>query len=289
MSPGRSALTFSEQTSSDVFIERARDADGSLPRVLAAVVTHVHALIREIRPSREDWQTLIEFLTEVGHAADERRQEWVLLADLIGASALIEEINSRRPRGATPNTIRGPFFRGDAPVRALGANISLDGVGEALHVAGRVTDLDGLPVAGAEVVTWQANAHGFYENQQPDMQPEHNLRGIFRTDADGRFHYRSVVPAGYGVPDDGPVGHLMAKAGYPLRRPAHLHFLIRAKGFETITTHIFDSDDPNLGEDALFGVKPELIRTFEPCDGAGQGRKVDLSFVMVRAKPGRPA
>ena len=287
MSPGRSALTFSEQTSSDVFIARAGNSDSPLPRILAAVVTHVHAAIREIRPSREDWQALIEFLTEVGHAADERRQEWVLLADLIGASALIEEINTRRPRGATPNTIRGPFFRGDAPARDLGANISLDGVGEALHVTGRVTDLDGLPVAGAEIVTWQANAHGFYENQQPDMQPEHNLRGIFRTDADGRFHYRSVVPAGYGVPGDGPVGHLLARAGYPLHRPAHLHFLIRAKGFETITTHIFDGGDPDLGEDALFGVKPELIYAFEPCEAQGRGRRVDLSFVMVRAKPGR--
>lgn len=286
MSPGRSALIFSEQTSSDVFIERAGVTDGSLPRIMAAVVPHIHDIIKELRPTREDWQALIEFLTEVGHASDERRQEWVLLSDLIGASALVEEINSRRPKGATPNTIRGPFFRSDAPARAPGANLSLDGIGEPLAVTGRVTDLDGLPVAGAEVVTWQANAHGFYENQQPDMQPEHNLRGVFRTDADGSFHYCTIVPSGYGVPDDGPVGHLLARAGYPLHRPAHLHFLVRAKGFETITTHIFDGSDPRLGEDALFGVKPELIRIFEP---AKQGRKVDLTFVMVRAKPGRSA
>ncbi|WP_085026358.1 dioxygenase [Ensifer aridi] len=286
MSPGRSALIFSEQTSSDVFIERAGASDGSLPRIMAAVVTHIHDIIKELRPSREDWQKLIEFLTEVGHASDERRQEWVLLSDLIGASALVEEINSRRPKGATPNTIRGPFYRSDAPARAAGANISFDGIGEPLAVSGRVTDLDGLPVANAEVVTWQANAYGVYENQQPDMQPEHNLRGVFRTDANGSFHYQTVVPAGYGVPGDGPVGHLLARAGYPLHRPAHIHFLVRAEGFETITTHIFDGSDPHLGEDALFGVKPELIRVFEPAE---EGRKVEFTFVMVRAKPGRSA
>ncbi|MDR6665566.1 dioxygenase [Rhizobium sp. 1399] len=289
---GRSQpLTFSEATSSEAFAERfSADRDARLVELLAAAVTHAHDLIKQFRPTQDEWRRFIAFLTEVGHASDERRQEWVLLSDLIGASALIEDINSRRPKGATPNTIRGPFFRADAPARASASSISLDGIGEPLMVSVRVQDLDGLPVAGAEVVTWQANAEGFYENQQPDLQPEHNLRGLFRTDVEGCFSYRSIVPSGYGVPADGPVGRLLSAAGYPLRRPAHLHFVVRAKGFETITTHVYDASDPHLHEDALFGVRPELITSFDPVEVDGRTAKaVELIFVMVRAKPGRAA
>lgn len=289
---GRSqTLTFSEETSSEAFAERfSAGKDVRLVELLAAAVTHAHDLIKQFRPTQDEWRKFIAFLTEVGHASDERRQEWVLLSDLIGASALIEDINSRRPKGATPNTIRGPFFRADAPARASASSISLDGIGEPLMVSVRVQDLDGLPVAGAEVVTWQANAEGFYENQQPDLQPEHNLRGLFRTDVEGCFSYRSIVPSGYGVPADGPVGRLLSAAGYPLRRPAHLHFVVRAKGFETITTHIYDASDPHLHEDALFGVRPELITSFDPVEVDGRSAKaVKLIFVMVRAKPGRAA
>jgi hydroxyquinol 1,2-dioxygenase len=289
MAGSSSPLTFSEATSSQAFAERfSASRDDRFAELLAAVVTHIHDLIKQFRPSQDEWRKLIAFLTEVGHASDERRQEWVLLSDLIGASALVEEINSRRPKGATPNTIRGPFFRADAPEHSSGSSISLDGVGEPLSVSVRVQDLDGLPLEGAEVVTWQANAEGFYENQQPDLQPEHNLRGRFKTDAQGRFSYHSVIPAGYGVPADGPVGRLLSMAGYPLRRPANLHFVIRAKGFETITTHIYDASDPHLHEDALFGVRPELVARFNSPEVDGRSAKaVSLTFVMVRAKPGR--
>ncbi len=129
----------------------------------------------------------------------------------------------------------------------------------------RVEDLDGLPVTTAEIITWQANAEGYYENQQPDLQPEFNLRGLFHPDQDGRFHYRTVRPAGYGVPGDGPVGRLFAQAGYPLHRPAHLHFVVRAPGFETITTHIYDADDPSLAKTrcSVFG-RNWCIRSSRP-------------------------
>jgi len=291
MTQGPTALHFSEATSHDMFAQRLpHSKDDSLPQILAAAVTHLHALIRELRPTQADWRKAIEFLTDVGHASDERRQEWVLLSDLLGVSALVEEINSRRPKAATPNTVRGPFFRADVPQLALGSNISLDGIGETVDVSGRVQDLDGDPIANAEIITWQANAQGFYENQQPDLQPEFNLRGSFRTDTDGHFHYRTIKPCGYGVPDDGPVGKLLRQAGYPLRRPAHLHFIIKAPGFETITTHIYDSSDPHLAEDAIFSVKPDLVRSFE-LQGERQGKgattwRLDLAFVMVRARQG---
>ncbi|MGR9133242.1 dioxygenase family protein [Rhizobium leguminosarum] len=291
MTPGPMALNFSEANSHDMFAQRLPPSkEHSLPQVLAAAVTHLHTLIREVRPTQAEWRQVIEFLTDVGHASDERRQEWVLLSDLLGASALVEEINSRRPKTATPNTVRGPFFRADVPQLPLGGNISLDGIGETLEVSGRVQDLDGDPIANTEIITWQANAQGLYENQQPDLQPEFNLRGSFRTDADGRFHYRTIKPCGYGVPDDGPVGKLLREAGYPLRRPAHLHFIIKAPGFETITTHIYDGSDPHLAEDAIFAVKPELVRSFErQSERQGKGAttwRLDLAFVMVRARQG---
>lgn len=285
MSRAADLITFNEATSAEAFASRFGTPDDATARLLSAVVGHVHELIKEFRPTQEQWRKVIDFLTEVGHASDERRQEWVLFSDLVGASALVEEINSRRPAGATPNTIRGPFFRTDTPERALGSSISLDGIGEPLEVEGRVEDLDGLPIPTAEIITWQANAEGYYENQQPDLQPEFNLRGLFRADQDGRFHYRTVRPAGYGVPGDGPVGRLLAQAGYPLHRPAHLHFVLRAPGFETITTHIYDESDPRLGEDALFGVRPELVRPFE-ADGRS-GTKLSVKFVMIRARPGK--
>jgi hydroxyquinol 1,2-dioxygenase len=283
MSRAAELITFNEATSAEAFASRFGATDDATARLLSAVVGRVHELIKEFRPTPEQWRSVLDFLTEVGHASDERRQEWVLFSDLVGASALVEEINSRRPAGATPNTIRGPFFRADTPQRALGSTISLDGIGEPLMVDGSVEDLDGLPIPEAEIITWQANAEGCYENQQPDLQPEFNLRGLFRADQRGRFHYNTVRPAGYGVPGDGPVGRLLSQAGYPLHRPAHLHFVVRAPGFETITTHIYDESDPRLGEDALFGVRPELVRPFE-ADGHS-GTKVSVKFVMIRARP----
>jgi protocatechuate 3,4-dioxygenase beta subunit len=288
MSPSPIALDFNEANSSEIFAQRLpQSKDKALSPILAVVVEHLHEIIKELRPTPSDWRKVIDFLTEVGHACDERRQEWVLLSDVFGASALIEEINSRRPKGATPNTVRGPFFRADVPELPLGSTISLDGIGERLDVSGRVQDLDGHPIASAEIVTWQANAQGFYENQQPDLQPEFNLRGVFRADENGHFYYRTIKPAGYGVPDDGPVGRLLRQAGYPLRRPAHLHFMIKAPGFETITTHLYDSSDQHLGEDAIFGVKPELVREFERVStGGAPSWRLEFTFVMARAKRG---
>jgi protocatechuate 3,4-dioxygenase beta subunit len=281
--------SFSETNSAELVAQRLLKAKaGPLPRFLATVVDHLHQIVRETRPTASDWRQAIAFLTEIGHASDDKRQEWVLLSDLLGVTALVEDINSRRPNGATPNTGRGPFYRADAPRLPLGADISLDGVGAPLDVMGQVTDLDGKPIPGATVETWQANAQGLYENQQPDLQPEFNLRGVFITGGDGRFHYRTVKPAGYGVPDDGPVGQMLGRLNYPLNRPAHLHFLIRADGFETLTTQVFERGDPRLAEDALFGVKPELVGDFKHAGGSGKWT-LDFSFVMAMARKGSPA
>ncbi len=291
MPPVTAAPTFGEDTSIEIVAQRLQRAPTSrLAKALVSAAGHIHEIIRETRPTPEEWRKVVAFLTEVGHASDDKRQEWVLLSDLIGATALIEEVNVRRPKGATPNT-RGPFYRADVPSLPLGADISLDGKGERLEVRGKVVDLDGCAVANATVETWQANEKGFYENQQPDLQPEFNLRGVFTADAKGVFHYATVKPAGYTVPDDGPVGQLMRAVDCPLRRPAHLHFMIKADGFETVTTQVFDRAETELYEDPLFGVRPELIGDFRA--GKGQGGKptwtLDFTFVLARARNGRRA
>ncbi|MDQ0314548.1 dioxygenase family protein [Amorphus orientalis] len=287
--PASTMPTHTMEAASRAAAERFRRADRDPSPFLASAVEHLHALIRETRPSQEDWRAAIEFLTATGHAVDDKRQEWMLLSDVLGVSALVEELNAPRPLGATPNTVRGVFYRADAPRYPLGTDISLDGKGDPLTVRGRVVDLDGHPIAGATVETWQANAQGRYENQEPEAQPEHNLRGVFTTGADGGFHYRTVKPAGYALPDDGPVGALFRRIGCPMRRPAHLHFIIRAEPYETISTHVFDGNDPDLSDDALFGVRPELIGDFVPvCDpSGGRAWALDFTFVMARAKPKR--
>jgi hydroxyquinol 1,2-dioxygenase len=276
---------FTEDNSAELFIERL-SAGGGTARILGSLVSHLHAFVREVRPTNADWRDAVAFLTEVGHAADDRRQEWALASDLLGVTALVEEINSRRPKGATPNTVRGPFYRPNAPRVANGASICQDGKGEDLVVSGRIVDLDGSPVSGATIETWQANGEGLYENQQPDSQPDFNLRATLTAGPNGGFGYHTIRPAGYAAPDDGPIGRLLAELGMPLRRPAHLHFIISAEGFETISTHVFDSNDPALANDALFGVKPELIGQFKAVD---KGFAVDFTFVMARAKSERRA
>lgn len=254
-----------------------------------ATVGGLHALIAELRPSGDEFRLAIDFLTEVGHYADARRQEWVLFADVLGFSSLIEDQNNPRPAGATPNTVAGPFYRSDVPETALGANISRDGKGDPLDVAGKVLDLDGNGLGGATVEVWQANSEGRYENQEPDRQPEFNLRGRFRTDAQGRFHFRTVKPKGYTLPADGPVGQLMSALGLGLERPAHIHFRVSADGFETLTTHIFDQSDPAIGRDAIFGVKPELMAEFRALPPAGGKRKcaLDLNLVLCPQRQGK--
>jgi len=253
--------------------------DDTLPSSIVAFATHLHALVRDLRPSRDEWRGFLSLLKDIGDYSHDRRDEWMLVSDLLGVSALIEDINSCRPAGATPNTPRGPFYRADTQLLPLGSDICLDGKGEPLQVSGRVVDLSGAPIAGADVTTWQANGQGFYENQQPDDQPEFNLRGRFLSDEAGRFHYRTVMPSGYPVPLDGPAGELLKRAGLPPRRPAHLQFQIAAVGFETITTHLFDADDPHLAADPLFAVKPELVKPFRRDTGQCA---LDCTFVMVR-------
>lgn len=288
--PAGSGFPGATSVQAEEFARRLATVEPSrLAAAAQASVGGLHALIAALRPSSDEFRLAIDFLTEVGHYADSRRQEWVLFADVLGVSALVEDQNSPRPPGATPNTVAGPFYRADVPMMPLGASISRDGKGEPLEVRGSVTALGGGAIGGARVEVWHANAEGVYENQEPDRQPEFNLRGCFRADADGGFRFASVKPRGYALPSDGPVGRLMTMLGLGLERPAHIHFRVSADGFETLTTHVFDRTDPAIDRDAIFAVKPELLADFRAVPVAGGTRRhaLDVTFVLCREAAAR--
>lgn len=265
-------------------VRTAGAQDRRLADALALLMATLGDIIRATNASRSDLRAVIAFLTEVGEACDDKRQEWVLLSDVLGVTGAIEDQNTHRPEGATPNTMPGPFYRAGAPHRQDGDSVSLDGVGAALRLDLTVTALDGTGIDGALVEVWQANAAGLYENQEPDLQPDFNLRGTYRSGPGGRLTIRTVRPAGYAIPDDGPVGRLMAGLGLPVRRPAHLHFRITAPGYQTLTTHVFDRADPAIHSDPLFCVHPDLITDLRP-DPAG-GWAARFRFVLAGALPG---
>lgn len=259
---------FSEEQSAQAVISRMdrSKVDPRLYEVMTSLIQHLHAFIKETEPSHEEWMKGIQFLTQTGHMSTEWRQEFILLSDTLGVSMLVETINNRRPSGSTETTVLGPFYISNAPRYPRGANICLDGKGDPLLVSGRVTGIDGRPIKGALLDVWQANDDGFYDVQQKDVQPDMNLRGIFEADADGRYWFKSVKPRFYPIPDDGPVGQLLAALGRHPFRPAHIHFIVCAEGFRPITTHVFDSADPYLATDAVFGVKESLIVEFQKVD-----------------------
>lgn len=269
---------FDEARSADIVNARMDPAaDRRLSEVMAVLVKHLHAAVKEIEPTHDEWLAAIRFLTDTGHMCTDWRQEYILLSDVLGVSMLVDAINHRRPSGATPNTILGPFYVADAPRYDNGANICLDGKGEPLVVAGRVTDIMGAPVPNATLEVWQTNDDGFYDVQQRGVQPDSNLRGVFASDRDGRYWFKSVKPRHYPIPSDGPVGKLLGAMGRHPNRAAHLHFIVTAPGFEPVITHIFTPDCPYLREDAVFGVKRDLIAAFERVDDPAAAQKVGFA------------
>lgn len=275
---------FTEETSVETV--NARMGPGTNPRlreVMACLVKHLHAFAREIELTQEEWETAIRFLTETGHMCSGERQEFILLSDVLGFSMLVDAINNRRPPGATESTVFGPFHVEGAPIRQMGDCISLDGKGESCLFTGRVLDLEGNPIAGAHVDVWSDNADGFYSVQQPGIQDRWNNRGIFVTGADGRYEFVGIKPVSYPIPDDGPVGRMLAALGRHPNRPAHMHFLVTAPGFQRLVTHTFVGGDPWLESDAVFGVKSTLIAPFEPVTDGRTMWRSDFDFVLTPA------
>jgi hydroxyquinol 1,2-dioxygenase len=252
---------FSEERSAEVVAESfGQTADPRLRAVMTSLVKHLHAFVKDVELTEAEWAVAIDFLTRTGQKSDATRQEFILLSDVLGVSMLVETINHRSGGGSTESTVLGPFHVVESPPRALGDAIALDEKGTPCLVSGQVTGPAGEPLAGATVDVWQANEDGFYDVQQPGIQPVGNLRGLFTTDDEGRFWFRSVVPRFYPIPSDGPVGQLLAATGRHPYRPAHLHFIVTAPGYRSVTTHVFVADSPYLDSDAVFGVKDSLVR-----------------------------
>lgn len=254
--------------------------DARLAHVMARLVTHLHAFIKDVELTQEEWANAIGFLTRTGQICDGNRQEYILLSDVLGVSMLVDAINNRRPTGATENTVLGPFHVDGVPEYPMGATITQEGGKETCLFEGTVTDLDGTPLQGARIDVWSDNEDGFYDVQQPEIQPPHNNRGIFVTGPDGRYWFRGIKPVAYPIPDDGPVGQMLGHLGRHPYRPAHMHFIISRAGFDTIVTHTFVEGDKYLPSDAVFGVKQSLIAPFDPVPEGETKWRSNFDFVM---------
>jgi protocatechuate 3,4-dioxygenase beta subunit len=276
---------FSEDTATATVIESFADCpDARLRLVLESLVKHLHGFIGEIEPTQHEWDQGIGFLTEVGHKSVGARQEFILLSDVLGVSMLVDAINNRTTIDATASTVLGPFHVKDSPIRELGADIAIADKAPRCVVLGTVRSASGEPLSGAVLDVWQADNNGFYDVQQPERVPEHNLRGNFTTNESGEFWFRTIVPRFYPVPQDGPVGQLLRATKRQPNRPAHIHFIGSATGFNTVVTHLYIEGSPYLEDDAVFGVKKSLIREVEDMDDPELARHYGVSnpFGVIR-------
>ena len=235
--------------------------DPRLAEVMTSLVRHLHDFARDVRLTEDEWMAGISWLTRTGQISDDKRHELILASDVLGLSMLVVQMNHRFDERATPATVLGPFFIDGSPELAYGGDMS-DGVdGEPLVVHGTVRDLEGNPVAGAVLDVWQADAEGAYEAQLE--VDEARLRGTFRSRDDGTYCVRTIAPKGYMIPMDGTVGDLVGRTEISEYRPAHVHFMVKATGFEPLITHLFEQGAPYLDSDVVFGTKQQLVVPFE--------------------------
>jgi hydroxyquinol 1,2-dioxygenase len=240
--------------------------------VMQALVRALHGFARDVRLTQEEWQEAIAFLTRCGHITDDRRQEFILLSDVLGLSMLTVGINAPEHPRATEATVFGPFFVQGSPEIAIGGDVGGGATGQPCWVEGRVTDVDGRPVPGARIEVWEADDDGFYDVQQANG--EVYGRAHLHTDEEGRYAFWCVRPTPYPIPDDGPVGDLLKAARRGPMRPAHVHFMVTAPAHQTLVTHVFAAGDPYLDSDAVFGVKDSLVvQLEEQAPGRGPGER----------------
>jgi catechol 1,2-dioxygenase len=258
----------------------SRTPDPRLRELMESLVRHLHAFLREARPSAEEFEQGLDFIRRLGEASGPEKNEVILLSDLLGISTLAVMLQKEHEAGGTDPALLGPFWRAQSPRCAPGETIARDARGgEPLAVSGRVVDPAGKPLAGVLVDVWQASPVGLYENQDPE-QPDRNLRGLFETDAEGRFHFRTVRPAGYPVPTDGPCGELLRAQDRHPWRPAHIHFMLSKEGWRTLVTQVFDNADDAIESDVVFGVTPALAGRFER--GEDGMLRLDHEFALQR-------
>lgn len=256
-------------------------------QVMTSLIRHLHEFVREVKLTEQEWFEGIQHLTATGQMCDESRQEFILLSDVLGVSMLVDAIQHARPAGATASTVLGPFFVQDAPEQPYGGDISGGLAGEPTWISGRVLDSQGTPIAGASLDVWLVRPDARYDVQDPGAGMQ--LRGRLRADAQGRYAVRALKPVSYPVPTDGPVGRVLDHMGSHPMRPAHVHFLVTAPGYETLVTQLFAKGDTYLDSDVVFGVKDSLVVEFEPmadaqAEAVGMPRgslRVDFDFHLT--------
>jgi hydroxyquinol 1,2-dioxygenase len=261
----------------------ASSSDPRFRQIAESLVRHLHAFADEVQLTEAEWFAGIDFLTRTGHITDDKRQEFVLLSDVLGLSMQVIGINHRHPGGATESTVFGPFFVEGSPEFHNGDDIAAGASGRPCFMSGRILDVDGAPIPGALIEVWQADDEGFYDVQRPELDAAQG-RGHLHSADDGRFWFWSVLPEAYPIPEDGPVGDLLHAANRSPMRPAHVHFKVEAPGYETLITHVFVSGDEYLDTDAVFGVKQSLIGEFveHPAgEAAPDGRVLDEPFFTM--------
>ncbi len=251
--------------------------DARVKELMTSLVQHLHAFAREVKLTEAEWLAGIHFLTATGQKCDDKRQEFILLSDTLGLSMLTVAMNNDKPQGCTEATVFGPFHVEGAPHFDNGADVANGAVGEPCIVRGRVLGLGGEAVAGAEIEVWQADAEGNYDVQYADLG-KFQARGVLNSGADGSFTFRTIVAEPYPIPVDGPVGDMLRATRCHPWRPAHLHFMIKAPGYETLVTHVFRNGDPYLDSDAVFGVRQSLVADWvKQPDGV---YRLDFDFVL---------
>ncbi len=250
--------------------------------VMQSLVRHLHAFARDVELTEKEWFAAIDFLTRCGHITDDKRQEFILLSDVMGLSMQVIGLNNKKPEGATEATVFGPFFVEDSPKFVLGDDISNGAPGEPCYFSGRILSADGTKIPNAHIEVWQSDEDGFYDVQYADLA-EMRGRGQMNADEEGRYYFWSVKPVAYPIPYDGPVGEMLGAANRSPMRPAHEHFMISAPSHETLITHVFDKEDEHLESDAVFGVKDSLITTFEKREAgeAPDGKVMDEAFYTI--------
>ena len=261
--------------------------------LLQELVKSLHDYVHKTDLTFEEWEFAIDFLTRTGQKCTPIRQEFILLSDVLGVSMLVDAVNHRDREGATETTVLGPFYVGEHKETPHGTDISAKLPGERMFVQSRVTDLNGKPLPGVPVDVWHADDDGFYDSQKPTYATQGpSSRARFITDGDGRFFFRSILPCSYPIPVDGPVGEMIHATRRPALRPAHVHFLVAAPGYEPLVTHVFIGGDPNIDRDVVFGVKDELIASIEKRtdptmpDGKPAASPWHLMTYEFRMKPG---
>ncbi len=254
------------------------DTDPRLRFVLERFVHHLHDFAKEVSLTHAEWQKAIELLTKAGEISTPERNEFILFSDVVGLSSLVDMINS--PGGATPSSVLGPFHIRGAPDLQVGGDLRKDNAGTTVLVRGRVTDSSGAPIPGAELEIWQTADNGLYSNQDP-AQPDYNLRAHMTADDEGRYAFTTVRPAPYTVPDDGPVGELLRATGRHPWRPSHFHFIVTAEGYESLITELFPADDKYLDEDAVFGVREELVLNYDRKDAVAPADQAHAAAELV--------